>query len=484
MLGGEGSIHRPVVGEHIDVAATDRPAIWWVRRDFRLHDNPALRAAVDEGGPVLPLFVLDPVLLRSPGQGRGPWMRASLAALDADLRRGGGPGLTVVHGRPATEVPRVARKVGAEHVHIGADFAPYGRRRDDMVQRALRDAGLELIRTGSPYAVAPGTLTNDHGQPFQVFSPFHRTWLGHGTHGPAPAVLVDEVAWIGIDDRLPLDAAEARLVGLAGENPALRAWQEWRERAEAGVSDYKRLHNLPAIDATSHMSIALRWGHLHPRTLLADLAPLRSQGAQAYARQLAWRDFYGDVLFHRPDAATKAVRPAFEAMTTDDPSRNPAAKRRLQAWQEGTTGYPLVDAGMRQMLAEGWMHNRVRMVVASFLIKDLHIGWQEGAAFFMERLHDGELAQNHLNWQWVAGSGTDPAPYFRIFNPITQSEKFDPDGTYIRRYVPELSDIPLDYLHEPWKNPAGPPAGYPGPIVDHAAERRESLDRYAAIKGR
>jgi len=466
------------------MASADRPAIWWVRRDFRLRDNPALRAAVDAGGPILPLFVLDPVLLRSPGKGRGPWLRASLAALDADLRSGGGRGLTVVHGEPAIEVLRIAQEVGAERVHISADFAPYGRRRDAAVERSLTDQGLELQRTGSPYAVAPGTLHNEEGQPFQVFSPFHRAWLAHGARSPATAVDPNEVIWVAAQDRLPVEAAEDDLTGLAGEAHARRAWREWRERDDAGVGDYKRLHNLPGIDATSHMSIALRWGHLHPRTLLADLAPLRSQGSQAYTRQLAWRDFYGDVLFHRPDAVTKAVRPAFEAMATDDPGRNATAAERLEAWKQGRTGYPLVDAGMRQLLAEGWMHNRIRMVVASFLIKDLHIGWQHGAAFFMERLRDGELAQNHLNWQWVAGSGTDPAPYFRVFNPITQSEKFDPDGAYIRRYVSELADLPLEHVHEPWKDPAGLPAGYPGPIVNHAAERKEALDRYAAIRGR
>jgi deoxyribodipyrimidine photo-lyase len=465
------------------MAAADRPAIWWVRRDFRLNDNPALRAAVDEGGPVLPLFVLDPVLLRSPGRGRGPWMLASLAALDADLRSGGGPGLTVVQGKPATELPRIAREVGAERIHVTADFAPYGRRRDGTVERCLAELGLELARTGSPYAVTPGTVRKDDGQPFQVFSPFHRAWLGHGVLGPAPAVATDEVTWIAAEDRFPLAAPEDDLAGLAGERPARRAWREWWERDEAGVAHYKRLHNLPGMDATSHMSIALRWGHLHPRTLLADLAPLRLQGAQAYARQLAWRDFYGDVLFHRPDAVRKAVRPAFDAMATDDPGRDATAAKRFEAWKQGRTGYPLVDAGMRQMLGQGWMHNRIRMVVASFLVKDLHIGWQHGAAFFMARLRDGDLAQNHLNWQWVAGSGTDPAPYFRIFNPITQSQKFDPAGSYIRRYVPELSDVPLEHLHEPWKDPAGLPAGYPGPIVDHAAERKEALDRYAVISG-
>jgi deoxyribodipyrimidine photo-lyase len=194
--------------------------------------------------------------------------------------------------------------------------------------------------------------------------------------GPAPAVDPNKVTWMAAADRLQAETTQDDLTELAGEEPARRAWRKWRERDEAGVGNYKRLHNLPGIDATSHMSIALRWGHLHPRTMLADLGTLRSQGAQAYARQLAWRDFYGDVLFHRPDAVTKAVRPAFEAMATDEPGRDALAAKRLDAWKQGRTGYPLVDAGMRQMITEGWMHNRIRMVVASFLIKDLHIGWQ------------------------------------------------------------------------------------------------------------
>jgi deoxyribodipyrimidine photo-lyase len=460
------------------------PAIWWIRRDFRLYDNPALCAAADGGGPVMPLFVLDPVLRRSPGEGRGPWLQAALAALDADIRRDGGLGLSILDGKPSQVIPTIARQVGAERVHISADFAPYGRRRDAAVRSALVKVGIELKATGSPYAVAPGTLYNEAAQPFQVFSPFHRAWLAHGAHSPAPPVAVDSIDWIAADGRLPLEPPDADLALLAGEQPARQSWQEWRQRTRGGVRDYKKLHNLPGLDATSHLSIALRWGHLHPRTFLADLAPLRSQGAQAYARQLAWRDFYADVLFHRPDARREPVRREFRDMVNDDPAQDNKARQRFEAWRQGRTGYPLIDAGMRQLLAEGWMHNRVRMVVASFLIKDLHIDWLSGAEWFMERLRDGDLAQNHLNWQWVAGSGTDPAPYFRVFNPITQSEKFDPHGTYIRRYVPELSDVPLQHLHEPWKNPAGAPEGYPPPIVDHAAERQESLDRYAAIKGR
>ena len=261
-----------------------------------------------------------------------------------------------------------------------------------------------------------------------------------------------------------------------------RAWQAWLNADSEGVDDYAELHDFPGPDATSHLSIALRWGHLHPRTVLADLATRRSKGAAALARQIAWRDFFADVLFHRPDAVSQPIRAEFKAMPTDEPDRTKRAAERLAAWQQGRTGFPLVDAGMRQLLAEGWMHNRVRMVVASFLIKDLHIGWWHGADWFMERLRDGDIAQNQLNWQWVAGCGTDAAPYFRIFNPTSQAKKFDGDGTYIRRYVPELADVPIEHLHAPWDAPGGVPAGYPEPIVDHAAERQEALDRYASIR--
>ncbi len=459
-----------------------QPTVWWVRRDFRLGDNPALRSAIDEGGAVLPLFVLDPVLLRSAGTSRRAWLQAALTVLDADLREDGGPGLSVVTGKPAATVSRVAQAIGAGQVHIAADYGPYGRRRDAAVEAALDRAGIGLKATGSPYAVGPGTLFNKSGSPYQVFSPFHRAWLEHGVHGPAPGIRAASVDWLASDERVELAGAEPELVAVAGEAVARRSWQAWLAKDPHGADDYAAMNNFPGADATSHLSIALRWGHLHPRTVLADLAAKRSRGAMAVARQVAWRDFFADVLFHRPDAVTQPIRPEFKAMPTDEPEQTTLAAERLQAWQDGKTGYPLVDAGMRQLLAEGWMHNRVRLVTASFLVKDLHIGWWHGAAWFMERLHDGDISQNQLNWQWVAGCGTDAAPYFRIFNPTGQAEKFDADGTYIRRYVPELASVPLEHLHEPWTAPGGPPPGYPYPIVEHAAERKESLDRYASIR--
>ncbi len=461
--------------------STTDTAIWWVRRDFRLADNPALLAALDDG-VVLPVFVLDPVLLRRAGRARRAWLHAALHALDADLRAGGGPGLSVVEGRPEEVLPRVAARIGAARVHVTADFGPYGRRRDERVAAALASDGRTLVRTGSPYAVAPGTLVTRTGSPFQVFSPFHRTWLDHGVHDPAPAVDAPAADWLALDDRLELPPADAELVVRAGETTARREWRAWLDRDSDGVAAYPALHDVPGADATSHLSIALRWGHLHPRTVLADLAAQRSDGARALARQIAWRDFFADVLWHRPRATSEPVRAEFARMVVDDPAQDPVAADRLTAWQEGRTGYPLVDAGMRQLLTEGWMHNRVRMVVASFLIKDLHLGWWLGADWFMDRLHDGDVASNQLNWQWVAGCGTDAAPYFRIFNPLSQGEKFDGDGRYIRRYVPELAAVPDAHLHRPWEAPGGVPAGYPEPIVDHAVERKESLDRLAALR--
>jgi deoxyribodipyrimidine photo-lyase len=292
------------------------------------------------------------------------------------------------------------------------------------------------------------------------------------------------VTWLAADERTDLPEVDPRVDQLAGEAVALRSWHDWLERETEGADDYATFNNFPGPDATSHLSVALRWGTVHPRTILADLSTRKTKGAAALARQIVWRDFFADVLFHRPDAVTQPIRSEFKKMPSDDPETDSDVARKLEAWQQGRTGFPLVDAGMRQLLAENWMHNRVRMVVASFLIKDLHIGWWHGADWFMQQLRDGDIAQNQLNWQWVAGCGTDAAPYFRVFNPSGQAEKFDGDGAYIRRWIPELADTPLDHLHQPWTGPDGPPNGYPGPIVDHAQERKESLERYELVRNR
>lgn len=437
------------------------PSVMWFRRDLRLRDNPALLAAAADG-PVLPLFVLDPALWGPSGPSRRSHLVASLRALDAPV--------AVVEGDPVRQVVAAAREVDADQVHVAADFGPYGRRRDEEVERALAEHGIDLVRTGSPYAVAPGRVTTKAGEPFKVFTPYHRAWAEHGWRGPVDAPR--GVHWLGLDATVGLpdaDRPDDLELPDAGEEAALASWQEFLDR----VADYDDERNRPDLDTTSRMSVHLRWGELHPRTLLADLARLRSDGAATYRKELAWRDFFAQVLAARPETAREYLRPEYAGMRYDEPGD------AFDAWREGRTGFPMVDAGMRQLRGSGWMHNRVRMIVASFLVKDLHVEWQHGARHFMRWLVDGDLASNQQNWQWAAGSGVDAAPYFRVFNPTSQGRKFDPRGTYVRRWVPELTDVADPHDPSPEDREA---ADYPAPVVDHAAERREALERWEAIR--
>jgi len=446
-------------------------SVMWFRRDLRLADNPALLSAVTveragrgSGPKVVPLFVLDPSLSQPAGLPRRAYLAASLADLGSRLG-----GLQLRRGDPAKEVATVARAAGATSVHIAEDFGPRGRQRDQEVESALASDGIELVRTGSPYAVAPGEVLNGTGDPYKVFTPFSRAWRDHGWE--SPAVAPGEVTWLrplenhafgekAIPDTLRLPAA--------GELAARRRWHGFLKQR---LDEYAKVRDRADLDGTSRMSVHLKWGEIHPRTMLSDLARSPGESAKRYATELAWREFYADVLWHSPDTARHYLKPQFAAMEYDEPGS------RFTAWCDGLTGYPVVDAGMRQLRAEGWMHNRIRMVVASFLVKDLHIEWQHGARHFMRWLVDADLASNQHGWQWVAGSGTDASPYFRIFNPTTQGKRFDPHGDYVRRYVPELREVDEESIHEPWTLPGGPPSGYPAPIVDHGQERRESLRR-------
>ena len=443
----------------------------WFRRDLRLADNPALLAAVAEAADtqVVPLFVLDPALSGPAGGARRAYLAASLA--DLGTRVGG---LQLRHGNPIREVVEVARAANATTVHVAEDFGPHGRQRDLDVEAALARCNIELVRTGSPYAVPPGRVLNKTQSHYQVFTPFSRAWRDHGW--PAPPMPPRAVSWVRPLESHPLeDVAVAGSLRLpaAGETAAN---QRWHDFLDGPLADYATTRDRADLDATSRMSVHLKWGEIHPRTMLADLARHHSASAAKYASELAWREFYADVLFQSPESARDYLKPEFARMEYDDPGS------RFTAWCDGLTGYPIVDAGMRQLLAEGWMHNRVRMIVASFLIKDLHIEWRHGARHFMRWLVDGDLASNQHGWQWVAGSGTDAAPYFRIYNPTTQGKRFDPEGDYVRRWVPELRGLDAKSIHEPWTLDGGPPSGYPAPIVEHDHERQESLRRLKMLQ--
>nr|WP_239521948.1 deoxyribodipyrimidine photo-lyase [Geodermatophilus sabuli] len=446
----------------------------WFRRDLRLADHPALLAAIDAAGAdgaVLPVFVVDPRLWGPAGAPRRQFLLGCLADLGAQVDGA----LVLRSGDPVREIPALAREVGAAGVHVSADAGPYGRQRDAAVERALGDVPLE--RTGSPYAVTPGRVTKDDGTPFRVFSPFARAWRAHGWRAPAPRPR--GVPWLpGVrsDPPPPAPGLDGVRLPPAGEDAAGAAWRRFRDERLAG---YRDTRNIPGTDGTSRLSAYLKYGCVHPRTLLADLDGVEGEAAATYVNELAWRDFYADVLWHRPETHKESLDLRMRAMTYD---AGPDADERFTAWATGRTGYPIVDAGMRQLLGEAWVHNRVRMIVASFLVKDLHVDWWRGARHFLAHLVDGDLASNNHGWQWVAGTGTDASPYHRVFNPTRQGKEFDPDGEYVRRWVPELRDVPTRFVHEPWLAPGGTPEGYPLPIVDHAEERRVALDRYEAVR--
>ena len=447
-------------------------SLLWFRRDLRLGDHPALLAAADDAGAdgdVLPVFVVDPRLWEPAGGPRRQFLRDCLAALQESLDGA----LVLRSGDPAGVLPALAREVGAGSVHVSADAGPYGRRRDVAVEAALGD--VPLVRTGSPYAVTPGRVTKQDGEPFKVFSPFARAWRAHGWRDPAPRP--DGVRWLRdlrSDGLPPAQGLDGVRLPAGGEAAALATWERFRDDLLPG---YPETRNLPGTDGTSRLSAYLKYGCVHPRTLLADLADdgEPTEAVRRFTDELAWREFHADVVWHRPESAREPLDTRTGAIEYDT---GPEADAHFAAWAEGRTGYPIVDAGMRQLLGEAYVHNRVRMIVASFLVKDLHLDWWRGARHFLQHLVDGDLASNNHGWQWVAGTGTDASPYYRVFNPTRQGRQFDPDGDYVRRWVPELRDVPAAHVHEPWLLPGGPPDGYPGPIVEHAAERQVALARY------
>lgn len=464
------------------------PAVLWFRRDLRLRDNPALVAANAASADVVGLFVIDPLLWSASGAVRREWLRQSLHRLNDQLDNR----LWVVHGDPRTAVPQVAREVNAASVHISEDFGVYGQARDAKVRAELANVDAELVATGSPYAIDPGSVLTGGGTRYRVYTPFYRQWVEHGWPAPASAARPQWVAppmsrSLANQPELSQPLSEVALPTV-GE---LAAWERWEWFKQNALADYDEARNRPDLDGTSSLSAHLRWGEIHPRSLLAELRPYledpqTSAGATTFQKEIAWREFYADV-WHANPASTKAsLDSRFDSVLAVDSGTE--ADVRFAAWAQGNTGFPFVDAGMRQLQATGWMHNRVRMVTASFLVKGLHLPWQRGAAHFMAWLRDGDAASNQHGWQWVAGCGTDAAPFHRIFNPVKQGLTFDPNGDYVRQWVPQLRGLGGASAHEPWKvrgtltDPVDP--SYPEPIVDHSTERQEALRRFAVLPPR
>jgi deoxyribodipyrimidine photo-lyase len=454
-------------------------ALVWYRRDLRVADHVALQAALDAGADVVPVFCLDDRLLhgRHASGPRTQFLLECLEDLDRSLRDRGS-GLVLRRGAPERELAALAREVGAGAVHCTGDAGPFARRRDERVAQALRAAGVEL-------EAHPGLNAIDDvaaGRPYTVFTPYHRAWgeLPRRAVLPAP----DELPALPRTRRGRIPSLGA--LGLAQEVAEPLPGGERPARARlavflrAGVREYADAHDDLGRDGTSRLSPYLHLGCLSAREVEARLPA--GPGAAAFRRQLAWRDFYHHVLAHFPANAHREFQERYRGTL-----RWSRAQRRFEAWCEGRTGFPLVDAGMRQLRREGWMHNRARLVVGSFLTKDLAIDWRRGERHFMRLLVDGDEANNNGNWQWIASVGVDPQPaYRRMFNPTRQMARFDPDGGYVRRYVPELRAVPERYLREPWQMPsevqheAGCVIGddYPAPIVDHAEARRAALERY------
>ncbi len=471
--------------------STDRTAIVWFRRDLRLHDHPALTNAIEAADRLLALYVLDPRLLtgRFASPTRVWFLLGALAALRADLSSIGSD--LVVHvGDPRQVVPALARTVGATDVMVSRDHAPYGRTRDRAVADALEASGVRWHPGRGVLVHEPDELATAKGTPFSVYSPFRRAWetLPRRAVVPAPGELpplpdVDPGALPTLEDLgLDTDAmAEPANLPEPSERAARERLDRWLQR---GIDGYGASRDrLDDEDGTSRLSADLHLGLLSPLEVV-ERSEGHGDGRRVFRNELVWREFYAHVLFHRPDVVTRSFRPEFDRLPwVDDPVA-------LDAWRKGRTGYPVVDAGMRQLLATGWMHNRARMITASFLTKHLLMDWRAGEAWFMRRLVDGDVASNNGGWQWSASTGTDAQPWFRIFNPILQGQRHDPDGAYVRRWVPELRSVPAGRIHAPWEMTAEEQVDaacrigidYPAPIIDHAEARARALAVYGAAR--
>lgn len=476
------------------------PCIVWFRRDLRLADNPALSAAAAEGAPLIAVYILDDEAAgrwRLGGASRW-WLHHSLAALGQSLDRLGGIPLVLRRGRSATVLADLAAAAGASAIFWNGDIEPQWRTAEDEVSRTLAAQGVAVRACGLPLLFEPERIVSRSGEVFKVFTPFWRACLAAAP--PAlplpPPERVSGCASFGnggtlADLRLlptkPDWAAGLRSAWVPGETGAQARLAAFLDHE---IADYAALRDRPEPGATSRLSPALHFGELsqrqvwHATAMRMAIEPRVAASGHAFLRQLGWREFYARILLQQPDVAEVPIQARFAGFPWA------CAPEGLQAWQRGQTGFPIVDAGMRQLWHTGWMHNRVRMIVASFLCKDLLLPWQDGEAWFWDTLVDADMANNAGGWQWVAGCGTDAAPFFRIFNPVRQGETFDPQGAYIRRWVPELAGLPARWIHQPWAaSPlelaaAGVRLGatYPAPILDHERARRRALSAFTSLR--
>lgn len=467
------------------------PVIVWFRRDLRLADNPALHAAVQSGKPVIALYVLETNTARDMGGASQWWLHHSLADLQKSLQ---GIGLTLVlrKGDAANVLDDIIAQTGANHVIWGRRYAEDARARDAAIKSDLKARGLTVESLKSNLLTEPWDVKTGSDSYYKVFTPYWRnaqSQIDDIDPLPAPksAVAFDAIESDDLNDwaLLPTDpdwGKKMKPYWQAGEAGAAKALAAF---LDGPIEDYAEDRNRPdKEDGTSRLSPHLAHGEISPRQIWKACKE-KAQNSQKYLAEIGWREFSYVLLFHNPKLASENFKPAFDNFEWD------TDEQALERWQRGQTGYPFVDAGMRQLWQTGWQHNRVRMVTASFLIKHLLLDWREGEAWFHDTLLDADPASNAASWQWVAGSGADASPYFRIFNPFTQGEKFDPNGDYVRKYVPELAKLPKKYIHRPWEAPqnvldyAGVRLGtdYPRPIVDHKQARERALAAYKDSRG-
>jgi deoxyribodipyrimidine photo-lyase len=476
------------------------PALVWFRQDLRMSDNPALAAAIDRGSPVIPVFIWAPEEEGSwrPGAASQWWLGQSLSALKAELEKRGSR-LIIRRGPTCAALNDILAESGSSAVFWNRRYEPAAVARDRKLKCELRERGIAAESFNGSLLFEPWTIRNSSGQPFHVFSAFWRACLTKSVapaFKDAPRKLRTPECWPRSRElsELGLEPAVDWARGLRGTwQPGESGARTQLKRFREDIEEYSVGRDMPSVVGTSRLSPHLHFGEISPGQVWRAVLGTMSDGAigdhtagEAYLRQISWREFAYQLLHHHPETPEQALRPEFAGFPwKTDP-------RTLRAWKLGKTGYPLVDAGMRELWHTGWMHNRVRMVVASFLVKHLLIGWQEGAAWFWDTLVDADLANNTLGWQWVAGCGTDAAPYFRIFNPVIQGEKFDPAGGYVRRWVPELAGLPDEWIHKPWKAPAsiltkaGVQLGrtYPLPIIGHNEARERALAALRSTKGK